>query len=336
MYSETDLTRKTPDPLCNLEKTACSPRILIRQYRMAKISNRVILAHIALFCANIFWGANSPVTKSVLETGLLDGLTLSAVRIGGATLLFVLLGFILPRNIAPRERIARKDLHLVFIASLLMITVNQALYIIGIEYTSPVDSGIMSSVTPVFTLICAAIFLRYPVTWVKGAGVSLGLGGAVMMVLAGGGVSAVASNPVFGDSLCLVAQLGAALYYVLFKGLIDRYAPFTLMKWMFIFSTLTYVLVLTPRLCEVDFASFTPMIWADIAYIIVFATFAGYLIIPFSQKYLRPTAVSMYSYFQPVTACVLAAVMGYADFGPLKIIATFLIFAGVFIVSRQK
>lgn len=299
------------------------------------LSNRFLAANLALFGANLFWGANSPVTKDVLETGLLDGLTLSAIRIGGATILFVLLGFILPESIAPREKVERGDWHLIFIASMLIITINQALYIIGIGYTSPVDSGIMSSVTPVFTMICAAIFLRYPIRWMKGTGVALGLGGAVMMVLGGTG-GATATNPMLGDALCLVAQLGAALYYVLFKRLIDKYAPFTLMKWMFIFSTLTYVAAMLPRLCEVDYSAFTPLIWAEIAYIIVFATFIGYLIIPFSQKVLSPTAVSMYSYFQPVTSCVLAAAMGYAVFGPVKILATILIFVGVYMVSKEK
>lgn len=301
----------------------------------SKVS-RVWLGHCAMLGANMVWGAMSPITKNVLETGVVDGLTLSAIRIIGATLIFVVLGFVLPSSVAPKERIAKCDRHRIFIASILMITMNQGLYIIGISYTTPVDSAVMSTLTPVFTMICAAIFLKFPITWLKGAGVVLGLAGALMIVAGSGSGSAVATNPALGDSMCLVAQLCAALYYVLFRDLINKYSPFTMMKWMFICSACTFGVAMIPELLKTDFASFSPDVWMSVAYIIVFATFISYLLIPFSQQLLKPTAVSMYTYFQPVTSGILAALMGYAVFGPLKILATLLIFAGVFAVIKAR
>ncbi|MDE5857263.1 MAG: DMT family transporter, partial [Muribaculaceae bacterium] len=178
--------------------------------------------------------------------------------------------------------------------------------------------------------------ISMPITWLKGLGVALGLGGALMMVLGDQGSTEKAINPMFGNTMCLIAQLCAALYYVLFRNIINRYSPYTLMKWMFIASTVTFGLPLLPRLLSCNFAAFTPAIWWSIAYIIVFATFIGYLLIPFSQRLLKPTVISMYSYFQPVTSAILATVLGLATFGLIKIAATVLIFAGVFAVSRSK
>ncbi|MDE5970961.1 MAG: DMT family transporter, partial [Muribaculaceae bacterium] len=206
----------------------------------------------------------------------------------------------------------------------------------GIQFTSPVDASIMSTLTPVFTMICAAVLISMPITWLKGFGVALGLGGALMMVLGDTGQSEKAINPMFGNTMCLIAQFCAALYYVLFRNIINRYSPYTLMKWMFIASSLTYCLPLSPRLIAIDYAAFTPAMWWSIAYIIVFATFIGYLLIPFSQRLLKPTVISMYSYFQPVTSAILATALGLAAFGLIKIAATVLIFAGVFAVSRSR
>jgi len=303
---------------------------------MADRNNKVWMGHAAMLGANMIWGAMSPITKSVLETGDVNGLTLSAIRIVGATLIFLIIGPFLPAALAPKEKIAKCDRMKIFVASVLMITLNQGLYIIGISFTTPIDSAVMSTLTPVFTMVCAAIFLKFPITWMKATGVALGLIGALMMVVGGGAGNSVATNPALGDSMCLVAQLCAALYYVLFRDLIERYSPFTLMKWMFVCSSMTFGLVMLPEVVSIDFSAFDMGVWMSIAYIIIFATFISYLLIPFSQRLLKPTAVSMYTYFQPVTSGVLAAAMGLAVFGPLKVFATVMIFAGVFAVTRSK
>lgn len=300
-----------------------------------EIKARAWQGHLAMLAANMVWGAMSPICKGVLESGAISGTALSAVRILGGTLLFLVTGLFLPRSIKGEERVARGDLAKMFVASILMISANQALYIIGIGYTTPIDSAVMSTLTPVFTMLLAAIFIAMPLSWMKTGGVALGLGGALIMVLIGGGRGAVATNPALGDTLCLLAQMCAALYYVLFAGFSRRYTPFTMMKWMFIFSSLSYVPCTLPWLLATDWGAISLTSWLSIAYIVVFATFIGYLLIPFSQRLLKPTVVSMYTYFQPTTAALLAAVMGFAQFGVVKIVATLMIFAGVWFVTRS-
>ncbi len=293
--------------------------------------------HLAMLFANMVWGAMSPISKFVTDSGV-DGIALSAIRIAGGALIFLLFS-LLPSSIIKREKVEKKDMLKLFLASILIISANQAMYIVGIGFTSPIDSSVMSTLTPVFTMIFAAIFISMPISFLKSIGVALGLGGALMLVFSGGNSDAEvsnASNPILGDSLCLIAQICAALYYVAFTGLINRYSAFTLMKWMYLFSAITYVPCTLPWLLEVDFQTFTPEIWGAIAYIIIFASFIGYLLIPYSQKILKPTTVSMYTYFQPTTAAILTAIMGLGDFGPVKIVATGLIFIGVWFVSRSR
>ena len=43
--------------------------------------------HIAMIVANILWGAMSPVAKAVMQEGVISGITLSALRIFGGTVL---------------------------------------------------------------------------------------------------------------------------------------------------------------------------------------------------------------------------------------------------------
>lgn len=103
--------------------------------------------HIAMIVANILWGAMSPVAKAVMQEGVISGITLSALRIFGGTVLF-LLASLLPSRITGDIPIDRRDFWKIFIASVIMISANQGLFILGISYTTPVDTAVMCTTTP--------------------------------------------------------------------------------------------------------------------------------------------------------------------------------------------
>jgi drug/metabolite transporter (DMT)-like permease len=73
-----------------------------------------------------------------------------------------------------------------------------------------------------------------------------------------------------------------------------------------------------------------------IAFVVIFATYLGYLLISFGLRRLSPTIVSTYTYTQPVIAAYLASLMGQDQITAVMVISGLLIFAGVFVVSRQK
>lgn len=291
--------------------------------------------HLAMFVANLGWGIMSPISKDVMLAGVISPLALSGIRILGGALLFLLFSFLLPRSMQTRQKVDRSDWPLLLMASMLIISANQGLYIVGVGLTNPIDSAVMSSLTPVFTMILAAIFLGFRMTVMKVAGVAIGLGGALLLVYSSP-KSGLATNPAVGDMMCLGAQLCAAVYYVAFGKLINKYSPYTLMKWLFLLSAATYVPFCIPEILHTDLGAITTTICAEIAYIIVVATFIGYLLIPVAQRCLRPTVVSMYNYLQPVFACIVAVGLGVGSFGWLKAGATLLIFAGIALVNKSK
>lgn len=295
-------------------------------------NNRI--GHLAMLFANLGWGIMSPVSKDVMLSQAVSPLALSGIRILGGALMFLAFSFLLPESFQTRQHIDRKDWKSLLCASLLMISANQGLFIIGVGMTNPIDSSVMSSLTPVITMILSAIFLHYRMTWLKVGGVAIGLGGTLMLVV-NSTQSGIATNPVAGDTLCLMAQFCAAIYYIAFGRLINKYSPYTLMKWMFFLSALTYVPFCIPAIILTDFAALELKIYLEIAYIIVVATFIGYLLIPVAQKQLKPTVVSMYNYLQPVFACIFAVTLGVGNFGPVKALAMLLVFIGIFMVNKN-
>lgn len=290
-----------------------------------------VSGHLAMLLATVMWGAMSPIAKGVLEQDVLDGIALSIVRIGGGAALFMLFS-LLPKRITGDCKVEKRDYSALFLASIIMISLNQGLFIIGIQYTSPVDTSVMCTLTPVFTLLLAAIFIGNPLTPLKVLGVVLGLTGALLMAFSNE-ENEIATNPMLGNILCILAQICAAVYYVFFLKIINKYPPFTIMKWMFLFSALTYIPCMLPFGSSIEWSGLDSSALLSLGYIVVFPTFLAYLLIPFSQKVLKPTVISSYAYLQPVVSALLSFAMGLALFGWNRIFATALIFLGVYLVS---
>ena len=74
----------------------------------------------------------APISKTILLTGLVSPIALSAIRIAGGALVFFLMDMMLPSSIVKKEKIMRGDYMKLFLASILMIACNQGLYIMGV------------------------------------------------------------------------------------------------------------------------------------------------------------------------------------------------------------
>jgi len=285
--------------------------------------------HGALAVAYIIFGLNTPAMKSVLSDGAVSALALAFFRIAGAALLFWIVSVF-----AHREKVPRRDLFLLFGASMTGIFFNQLTFGIGLSKTSPIDASVITTVSPILTMLLAAFFLKEPITWQKAIGVFIGASGALLLILNKnldrGGASFV------GNLLCILSSLSFVIYLTAFKKLIMRYSALTLMKWMFLFAVICSLPVCWRDISVIDYKSLPVKTWLEILYVVGFATFISYFLIPIGQKHLRPTIVSMYNYLQPIVSSAVAIAVGMDIFVWKKGLAALLVFAGVYIVTQSK
>ena len=222
--------------------------------------------HAALWVANLVWGLNAPIGKSVLwsehNPGGVSPFALSVYRMLGACLLFWSVSLFLPR-----ERVARRDIVLLLFASVFGIQLNQMLFLWGLSLTSPIDSSIIATVVPVLTMVLATLFLREPITWLKAGGVFLGCAGALLLILVSRHGTGHTSS-VKGDVLCLVSAVSYATFLTAFRNVIVKYSPVTTMKWMFLFAAVVAAAVYYRPLAAVDYAALAPRTWAGIGYVV--------------------------------------------------------------------
>ena len=293
-----------------------------------------VKGHLAMFSANIAWGLMSPLSKGIMMFGAIGYLTLVSFRLAGAAVAFWIASLFVKK-----EKVPPRDLLLIWVAALFAIVFNQAIFITGVSMTSPINASIVTTFLPIITMVISAFYLKEPITFKKLFGIVVGGAGAVLIIVSSTQMDAgsVESNRnLIGILLVFTAQVSYAIYFVFFKKFVEKYSPITLMKWMFLFASITYLPFGQSEFLHIDYTAIPFHIYRDIAFIVLGSTFFTYLMVPIGQKNLRPTVASMYNNVQPIVATIAAAIMGVDAFGLMKGLAIALVFAGVFIVNKSK
>lgn len=286
-------------------------------------------AHLAMFTACAVWGLMSPVGKDAMAAGI-SGFMMVTFRMTGAAVSFWITSLF-----TQHEKVCTRDLCLFFFAALLGIVFNQCCFTIGLSLTSPINASIVTTTMPLITMLLAAIFLHEPITGKKVIGILAGASGAILLIRGSLNQSGNTGN-LAGDLLCLTAQCSFAVYLTLFKHLIQRYTVVTCMKWMFTYASLVVLPFTYSDFISFNWSSISPRVWGETAFVVFGATYIAYLLVIRGQQYLRPTVVSMYTYVQPLVACIVSVLVGLGVFGWTQGIAVALIFSGVWLVTRSK
>lgn len=187
-------------------------------------NDKSLKGHAAVFAANVLWGLNSPIGKSVLNE--FSALSVTTFRFVGAAAAFWLFSLFLPK-----EHVTPKDMLRLFFAALFGIVCNQGMFMFGLSLTAPIEASIITTTAPIITMVVAALYLKEPVTNKKVAGIFVGAIGALTLILSNNTISSGSSSHILGDLLCLLAQLSFAVYLTVFKDLIGKYSPVTISKW---------------------------------------------------------------------------------------------------------
>lgn len=291
-----------------------------------------ITGHLSAFIAYAIFGFNIIVCKDLTNGHLIPPLGIFTLRSLVAGALFWIVSLFLPK-----EKVDRKDYIRIFAASLLGFFTCQVTFLVGIPHITPMDCSILTAMSPIYTMAIAAMVIKEPVTLQKAGGVAISFIGIIYLIIsrvtAPGGVTE--STP-FGIVMIILNSLSFSMYLGIFKPLISKYSAVTFMKWIFLFSALVSTPLSVKGLTEVEWTAIPSIQYAELAYLIILATFVTYFLIPVAQKRIRPTLVSMYSYIQPIIAIVISIVIGMDHLTWQKILAAAMVFGGVIIVSYSR
>ncbi len=282
-----------------------------------------IKAHIALFLVNLIYALSYGFSKDVMN-GYLPAFTFIMFRVIGATFLFWVLFF-------KTEKIEKKDFLKLGLVAVFGVAANQLLFFEGLFHTSSINASIIMVSTPILVLVFSAILLKEQISKRKILGVFIGLMGAITLI------SFKNNSPqneatLYGDLLIFLNASSYALYLVLVKPLMQKYSPFTVIKWVFTFGAIYVIPFGLSHFSGATFEMPIAIIF-KVVFIIVFTTFITYLFTMYALDKVMPTTVSAYVYLQPVLTTIFALVLGYGKPNVIHLICALAIFMGVYLVS---
>ena len=296
------------------------------------IAGSNLKGHLALLTAYTIFGVNIVLTKDISNSGVVTPIALFTLRAIGASVLFWLISLF-----TPKEKVPAKDLVQIALASIFGLFITQYTFLKGITMATSIDASIIGTLGPIFTMFFAFIFVKEPITAKKATGVGISFLGIISLIFnSAHSHNGVETTKPLGFILLFLNSISFSLYLGAFRPLIQKYSVVTFMKWMFLFSLLMSLPLSVGDLISTDYSAIRLPQMLEIGFLVFFATFVAYFLIPVGQKCVRPTIVAMYTYLQPILACMLSVFGGMDTMTWQKIIAIIMVFSGVAVVNRSR
>ena len=226
--------------------------------------------HLAVAGAYTIFGLNIVFCKDIANSDVLSPYVLFTLRAAGATALFWLISLFMPS-----EKVERGDFWKIAAASSIGLFLTQISFLIAITMATSIDTAIMGTLGPIFTMFFAFLFLGEPITGKKAGGVALSFAGVLYLIYNSVHSGGADHSTPLGIVLLLVNSLSFSLYLGLFRPLISKYNVVTFMKWMFLFSLLLSLPLSFRGFLETDFAAVPARVGWEVGYLVFFATFVA-------------------------------------------------------------
>ncbi len=292
--------------------------------------NSRILAILAAFGASAIYGINHTLAKGLMPY-YIEPFGFILLRVSGAALLFWLISLK-----GPREKIATSDWPRIFGCAVFGMVINMLFFFKGLSLSTPINSSVIITLSPVMVLILASILIRERITLLKTFGIIIGMAGALVLILFSKGENTNAPNIPLGNVLFIVNAFSYGLYLILVKPLTAKYSAITLMKWLFLIAIFINLPITLGEFREVEWSQLPfEAIW-KMAYVVVGTTFMTYLLNIYALKQLSASTISAFIYLQPLIAISFAIAVGADSLSWVKGIAAALVFIGVYMVSMKK
>lgn len=280
-----------------------------------------------LLFLSLMWGSSYILIKKAL-------LIFSPMQVGTMRLSLASLAF-LPYFLLQWRKIDWSKSKWLFLVGLSGTGMPSLLFPLAQTQISSSVTGILNSMTPLFTLIIGVIIFRAPMVWAKAAGVLLGLAGAILLIL-GGSEGNFGGDAAYGLLIVLATVCYAmSTNTVAFK-----------LKGMpsIVITAVSFSMVGLPAIALAFYLDVPgvmiqhPDAWTGLGYIAILAigsTVIASILFFHLIQVMGPIPSSMVSYIVPIVALL----WGVADdelIGWVHFFGMALIFIGVYLSRRKK
>ncbi len=288
-------------------------------------------ARVAVLTANFFFGTSAIAVKHITPAAM-SAFALTAIRIGVTTALFWSLFAARPEKMG----ITRKDYFRLVLCAIAGITLNQTFTMKGMSLTSPIHASLLILTTPVTITVLASFFLKESLTFLKIAGLLLGITGGVLLVFSRDISTMAGMQESLGDLFVFLGALGYSTYVIMVRPLIAKYRALNILQWVFLFGACMSVPLGWKDLTLVNWIEMDFLSWFSLSYIVFGATFLAYQFMNYGISKLGASITSSFIYTQPFFATIASMLLLHERLTSAKIAAAILIMLGVFLTNYKR
>ncbi len=287
----------------------------------------IIWGNILALTTALCWGLNEPANKILIPTWVsASGVAISRI-FGAAIVVWIISLFV------KKQPIRHSDWKLLWASALMMLGF---VYVFSMAFNtaSPIDIAIILTFQPMLVTSINAIFKHEHVSGLEILGMLIALGGALMVILAGGQVD---GGRLIGDIYAFVCALSYSAYLVIIEGPSKRYGTVNLMKWIFLFTAVLaspLIFTLPHDMAIVTHFEWRPLLW--LLFIILFPTVYCYIVTPPAIRMIGSELLSVYQYLVPVITTIVSIVMKLDSFHWYQPVSFIIIVGGVVLANYAK
>jgi drug/metabolite transporter (DMT)-like permease len=291
----------------------------------------------ALMATHVILASGTYVFAKAAAVGFPDAETLVLARaLGAALLLLLLTGWVIPK-----PRFNSKEWLRILGFGILLVPLNQYLFLRGLVHTVPSHPALFYALTPLGVMILASGLSKKMVPKRKVFGVLLALVG-VCIILRPWEAGEAIKELRLGDLWVLAAMLAWVAYTVLAGRTCQNHDPRVVTAWSLILGAIVMTPIGGYSLLTTDYGIIPPAAWAGLAYMIVLTSVTMILVWNVLLRYLGPVEVAICTNAQPPTTAALSALMAAVgllsseqDLGLLFWLGMITILSGVVLVQME-
>ncbi|MEP7064915.1 MAG: DMT family transporter [Gemmatimonadota bacterium] len=285
-------------------------------------------AWLVLILLSIIWGSSFILMKEGLKG--FDALELALIRMSVAALC------LLPLALRHLREIGRREVGMLFLVGLTGNALPAFLYAKSETVLPSAVVGVLTSMTPIFSLLVAWLFFHQRFPRANVIGIVVGLVGAVVLALAGSPEAARSTNLAFA-ALVLIATISYGINVNLVKGFFSKANPVMVTSIALCAVGLPSLLFLLAGTSFIHTARANPAAPAALAYIAILGAFGTALSVLLFNRLLKDATIifaTSVTYTIPIVA-VLWGIALHEEFTTLHALAFAVILAGVWLANRR-
>ncbi|MBU0497013.1 MAG: DMT family transporter [Candidatus Thermoplasmatota archaeon] len=278
----------------------------------------------------IFWAFAFPFIK--LGLAELSPINLAILRLFIACLIFMGIKIIKPRLFSP---VKRADIPALILLGFFGIVVYHLGLNYGEQFISPGAASLIIATIPIFVVLLAAVFLKEHITKIMVGGIVLSLSGVVIISLLGTAHATLEVSYLFAAFTVLVASIMGAIYTIVGKKMMNRYSPFSLTAYVFLFGCLGLIPFLSKSLFE-QISHLSTQGWFVIIFLGVFPTVISYVFWYVALEIRTASELSTYLYAIPVISSIISYFIFQDAITIYFIGGGLLVILGLYIVNQSR